>query len=95
VDSWHRLLKSLREEYGLVKTLGSRVLPEIDFKDIDKSSDAFGNELRKRGTGLVRGVVSEDEALEWKEDIKAYVKNNPHTKGIKYIEKRKVQADVI
>lgn len=82
LDSWHRLLASLREEYSLVKALGSLVVPEIDFKDIGKSPDAFKGELKKRGTGIVRGVVSEDEALQWKEDIKNYVKGNPHTKGM-------------
>jgi hypothetical protein len=82
LDSWHRLLSSLREEYSLVKALGSRVLPEIDFKDIAKSPDAFREGLKKRGTGIVRGVVSEEQALQWKESIKNYVKDNPHTKGM-------------
>ncbi len=31
--------------------------------------------------GIIRGVVSEDEALGWKEEIRAYIRANPQTKA--------------
>ena len=81
-ESWERLLRDLREEIPLIIELGSKVIPEIDFKDIDNAPDVFNNELKKRGVAVVRGVVAEEEALEWKEDLRNYIRQNPHTKGM-------------
>jgi hypothetical protein len=80
-DSWDRLLRELREEIPLIVELGSKCIPEIDFRDIDNAPERFSSELRKRGVAVVRGVVPEDEALQWKEDVKKYTRENPHTKG--------------
>ncbi|KAA8612776.1 hypothetical protein A1F94_013704 [Pyrenophora tritici-repentis] len=80
-ESWERLLRSLQEEIPLIVELGSKVIPDIDFKDIDNAPEAFSSELRKRGVAVVRGVVSEKEALQWKEDLREYIRQNPHTKA--------------
>ena len=82
LESWQRLVEALRAECDYVKSMGSRVVPEIDLKDTPKTSDSFGKELRKRGVGIIRNVVSEEQALQWKEDIRTYVRNNPQTKGL-------------
>lgn len=80
-ESWERLLRDLREEIPLIVELGSKVIPEIDFKDIDNAPDTFNSELKKRGVAVVRGVVPEDEALQWKEGLREYIRQNPGTKG--------------
>lgn len=79
--SWERLLSYLQKEIPIIEQLGSKVIPEINYEDIDRPSEQFKNELRKRGVAVVRGVVPEEQALQWKEDIRDYVKKNPHTKG--------------
>lgn len=82
-DSWHRLLADLREEIDVIKALGSRVIPDIEFRDMHNigKRTAFRDGLRKRGVGVIRGVVSEREALGWKELVKRYIQTNPSTKG--------------
>lgn len=80
-DSWERLLRDLREEIPLIVERGSQVIPQIDFKDIDGAHDEFSEELKKRGVAVIRGVVSEQEALGWKEDLREYIQQNPQTKG--------------
>jgi hypothetical protein len=80
-ESWERLLQNLREEIPTIVELGSKIIPEIDFKDLDNASETFSNELRKRGVAVVRGVVPEQEALQWKEDLREYIRQNPQTKG--------------
>ncbi|RAR12876.1 duf1479-domain-containing protein [Stemphylium lycopersici] len=80
-ESWERLLRHLREEIPLIVEQGSKVIPEIDFKDIDNAPEAFNAELRKRGVAVVRGVVREQEALQWKEDLREYIRQNPQTKA--------------
>lgn len=80
-ESWERLLQELREEIPHIVELGSKVIPEIDFKDIGNAPETFSSELRKRGVAVVRGVVPEDEALQWKEDLREYIRKNPQTKA--------------
>lgn len=80
-ESWERLLRDLREEIPIIVELGSKVVPEINFKDIGNASESFKQEHRKRGVAVVRGVVLEKEALQWKEELREYIRKNPHTKA--------------
>ena len=82
-DGWHRLLGELRREIDVIKTLGSQVIPELEFRDMHnmEKRTVFRDGLRKRGVGLIRGVVLEREALGWKELLKRYIETNPSTKG--------------
>ena len=67
----------------MIKTLGSQVIPELEFRNMHDMEERtrFRDGLRKRGVGLIRGVVSEREALGWKELVKTYIQSNPSTKG--------------
>lgn len=80
-ESWERLLQDLRKEIPLIVDQGSKVIPEIDFKDIDNAPEIFSNELRKRGVAVVRSVVPEQEVLQWKEGLREYIRQNPQTRG--------------
>ena len=82
-DSWHRLLGDLGREIDVIRALGSNVIPELEFRDMHdvKKRTTFRDGLRKRGVGLIRGVVSEREALGWKELVTRYIQTNPSTKG--------------
>lgn len=81
--SWERLLRDLRTEIPQIVEKGSSVVPEVQYRDIANGtvSQEFVDELRKRGVAVVRGVVDEKEARGYKDEIEAYVKKNPHTKG--------------
>lgn len=61
--------------------MGPRVVPIIDFKDIKKPGNDFNKAMKKHGVVVVRGVVPPEVALKWKQDIKGYIEENPHTKG--------------
>jgi hypothetical protein len=87
--SWDRLLEELQNEIEVVKERGPAVIPEINFKDINAAPESFQKELHKRGAAVVRGIVSEDEALQYKSDIQKYIKANPSTKGFYYCDFRK------
>ncbi|PPJ59536.1 hypothetical protein CBER1_08866 [Cercospora berteroae] len=79
--SWHRLLASLREEIPIIAEQGCKIVPEIDFKDIDNASENFKSEHRKRGVAVIRNVLPEQEALDLKTGLKEYIAANPHTKA--------------
>ncbi|KAJ9628798.1 hypothetical protein H2203_002701 [Taxawa tesnikishii (nom. ined.)] len=80
-ESWKRLLASLREEIPTITALGPKVVPEIDFKDIEKPSPEFVDEHKKRGVAVVRNVIPEREVLSMKQDLLEYIKANPQTKA--------------
>ena len=80
-DSWQGLLASMKEEIPIIKQLGSKVIPEIDFEDIDNASPEFRAEHKKRGVAVIRNVVPQEEALSMKEDLKEYIRANPQTKA--------------
>lgn len=81
--SWVRLLDSLRREVAAVSALGSRIVPEISYSDIKNgtSTPAFSEAYKERGVCVVRGVVPPEEALDYKQSIREYIKKNPHTKA--------------
>lgn len=79
--SWDRLLVRLREEVQTIQRLGSAVVPQIDFADIDNPSKDFSNEYRKRGCAVIKGVIPLKDVLQMKEELKEYIKANPSTKG--------------
>lgn len=80
-DSFHHLLAALKEEISVVKSQGSKVIPEIDFKDIKDASAGFSADYKKRGAAVVRNVIPQAEALEMKEQVREYIAANPQTKA--------------
>lgn len=79
--SWKRLLKRLAVEIEIVAQKGTLAVPQIDLKDIPKTSKAFEEELKFRGVGVIKGVIPRDEARAYKSEVEDYVKANPWTKG--------------
>lgn len=81
--SWDRLLANLHKEIPLVAEKGSEVIPVVEYEDIVAGTvgKQFIDDLKKRGVAVVRGVVSEEEALGYKVDIREYLNKNPNTKG--------------
>lgn len=75
------MLKALREEIPVITALGPGVVPEIDFKDIDNPSQHFVQEHKKRGVAVIRNVLPQQEALQLKDELRQYIKDNPHTKA--------------
>lgn len=80
-ESWNRLLASLREEIPLIASQGSALIPSIDFKDLDNASPEFRSEHRKRGVAIIRNAIPQQEALDMKRELRAYIAANPHTKA--------------
>ena len=73
----------LQKDIEVLRALGPAVVPKIAFGDIDNEAERaqFRKEFLERGVAVVTGVVSEKEALDWKELVQRYVRSNPQTKG--------------
>ncbi|RAO68294.1 uncharacterized protein BHQ10_004306 [Talaromyces amestolkiae] len=77
-ESWWRLLDSLRDEVKKIKALGSDAIPSIDYKDVKNGTltEAQLNEIRHRGSVVIRGVVPKETALEYKQKAREYIAAN-------------------
>lgn len=85
-DSWHRLLKRIeRETIPKVNDLSHSIIPEVEFPSIVENGGHLPENakrlLKERGTIIVQGLVSEKQALDWKQSVRNYIKKNPATKG--------------
>lgn len=81
--SWKRLLHALREEVDCIASHNPDIIPTIDFKDISNTAKAecFSRDLRKRGAGIIRGVIPQEEALGYKREAIEYLASNPQTRA--------------
>lgn len=65
-ESWVRLLSDLQKETETIRAAGSSIIPELAFSDLDnvEKRAKFKDQLHKLGVAVIKGVVSEKEALE-------------------------------
>ncbi|KAM0789026.1 hypothetical protein ACM66B_003092 [Microbotryomycetes sp. NB124-2] len=90
IESWRDVLKSLETELNEVENRGSEVVPVVDFPKDERirekglkawTDESTIAEIKKRGAVVIRNVVGKNKALEWKERIREYVRQNPSVKG--------------
>ncbi|KAI1661850.1 DUF1479-domain-containing protein [Daldinia decipiens] len=81
IDSWNRLLAELKRENKIIARGGPGIIPSLDFQDLDTDITKLRDELEKRGVAVIRGVLPEDEARSFKDEIEEYVRQNPQTKA--------------
>ncbi|KAF7550281.1 hypothetical protein G7Z17_g5838 [Cylindrodendrum hubeiense] len=85
IESYNRLLKTLKLEVDHIEKFGSALVPEIDFAHVrengGKLPPAFADLVRERGCVILRGVVSEEQATAWESSLKTYVKRHPNVGG--------------
>lgn len=82
-ESWIRLLSDLQKETETIRAAGSGIVPDLAFSDLKnlEKRAKFKEQLHQRGVAVIKGVVSEKEALEWKESLKKYIQSNPSIRG--------------
>lgn len=80
-ESWNRLLRRLREENEILAREGPRAVPSVEFGNLEADMTRLRDEVRKRGVAVIRGVIPEDEARAYKDELEEYVRQNPSTRG--------------
>ncbi|KAI0450998.1 hypothetical protein F5B21DRAFT_488685 [Xylaria acuta] len=81
IASWQRLLTQLKQENSLLAKEGSKVIPSLQFANLEDDLTRLRSEIKKRGVAVIRGVIPENEARKYKSDIEQYVRQNPSTKA--------------
>ena len=80
-DSWYRLLDTLEREISIIRSTREKIIPRVKFDDISNLSADIYEEIRTRGVMVVRNVLPATYAIQLKNDIQKYIKQNPHTKA--------------
>lgn len=79
------MTQALKVEAERIGELGPKAIPEINFRDIEandgKLPDGLVNTVRQSGCVIIRGVVPEEEASKWEDELRAYTKKHPKIAG--------------
>ena len=57
------------------------MIPQVDFASLSNLKPEEIARIRRIGSVVIRNVVDDDEALEYKADLKEYAKANPQVEG--------------
>ena len=80
---WNRLLE--RVSLQKLQNFDTGMIPVVEFSEIAANHGRIpehkAKSLRECGTIVIRGLVSEAQALQWKKQILDYVQKNPQTQG--------------
>ncbi|KAL4062880.1 hypothetical protein J3A83DRAFT_4107876 [Scleroderma citrinum] len=79
--SWTDLLQEMAKVTDEIARQGSDIIPQVNFSDLDNLSSEQIDDIRRKGSVVVRGVVNTDEAVKWKTDLHEFINNNPHAPG--------------
>ncbi|TGJ78873.1 hypothetical protein E0Z10_g9890 [Xylaria hypoxylon] len=72
VASWKRLLAQLKQENKILAKEGSKVVPSLEFSNLEKDLTRLRSEIKMKGVAVIRGVIPENEARAYKDDIEEY-----------------------
>ncbi|PSN61763.1 DUF1479 domain protein [Corynespora cassiicola Philippines] len=76
--SWNRLQDSLQTEIEKIKQQGSNIIPSVNFADVKNGNltPKQLEEIRHRGSVVLRGVIPKEKALEYKARAREYIAAN-------------------
>lgn len=102
--AWNEVLTCLEGETKEVIRKGSDLIPVVQYpgrdavrgKRLDEWLDVDTlQSIKQRGTVIVKGVIPEDEALGYKDQVRKYIAANPQTKGRLPLERAFCQRTVL
>lgn len=80
-QSWNDLLQELDERTTEIVDEGSNYIPQVHFQYLDTLVPEQLDDIRRKGSIVIHGVVEEGEAVGWKIALEDFIKANPHVEG--------------
>ncbi|ANB12420.1 hypothetical protein AWJ20_673 [Sugiyamaella lignohabitans] len=82
--SWNSLLVDLEKEVENIAN-NPKVIPEIDYSEISSATGRFSSKteelIKKTGAAVIKNVIPEKEARQYKYDLDEFIAKNPDVKG--------------
>ncbi|KAJ6596183.1 hypothetical protein DFH09DRAFT_1134327 [Mycena vulgaris] len=79
--AWTEVLTELEQVTKTIAKEGSDYIPQVSFADLDKLSEAQIADIKRKGTVVIRDVVDDTQAREWKDSLEEFIKANPQAEG--------------
>ncbi|XP_006459018.1 hypothetical protein AGABI2DRAFT_217897 [Agaricus bisporus var. bisporus H97] len=79
--AWKEVVEELVRFSGKIEGGGSDCIPQVKFEDLDKLSEEDLDGIRMCGCVVIRDVVEDDKAVEWRESLREFVKVNQDVEG--------------
>ncbi|OSX58833.1 hypothetical protein POSPLADRAFT_1184529 [Postia placenta MAD-698-R-SB12] len=79
--AWNELLVDLDKVTTDIAKEGTDYVPQVDFSEIGNLSPERVEEVRRKGSVVIRNVVDDAEATSWREWLQEYVTKNPGIEG--------------
>ncbi|KAG1778992.1 hypothetical protein EV702DRAFT_1215771 [Suillus placidus] len=80
-ESWNDLLQELDERTTEIADEGPNYIPQVHFQYLDILVPEQLDDIRRKGSIVIHGVVEEGEAASWKTALEDFIKANPHVEG--------------
>ncbi|EIN04020.1 DUF1479-domain-containing protein [Punctularia strigosozonata HHB-11173 SS5] len=81
-DAWTRLLAQLKESTAEIAREDSSIIPQVKFSDLEKLSESEIQNIKRRGSLVIKDVVDDADAAAWKTVLGEFAKANPDVKGV-------------
>lgn len=79
--SWHRLKKALADGIKEIKEIGPDIIPKVLYTELENLSEEQTQEIKRRGSLVIKNVIPKEEAVQLKKDVIDYIDVNPNTEG--------------
>ncbi|KAG1737148.1 uncharacterized protein EDB91DRAFT_491525 [Suillus paluster] len=80
-ESWNDLLQELNQRTTEITDEGPNYIPQVHFQYLDILVPEQLDDIRRKGSIVIHGVVEESEAACWKTALEDFIKANPHVEG--------------
>lgn len=80
-ESWHRLKKALADGIREIKEIGPDIIPKVLYTELGNLSEEQTQEIKRRGSLVIKNVIPKEEAVQLKKDVIDYIDANPNTAG--------------
>lgn len=56
-------------------------IPQVNFADLNKLTEQDIEKIKRRGSVVIRDVVDDAQAIQWRKSLEEFVKANPDVEG--------------
>ena len=84
IESYQRVKQALEIDADRISKQGPQAIPEVDFSVVEAHGglpESLKDLVRQTGCLIIRGVVSEQQATTWENDLRSYARRHPKVSG--------------
>ncbi|KAF9266404.1 DUF1479-domain-containing protein [Marasmius fiardii PR-910] len=75
--AWHEIISELAKTAETIANTGTAYIPQVDFSELRTLSTEKVEEIKRKGSVVIKNVVDDAQAAGWKASLEEFVKANP------------------